>query len=238
MASFADEGSTVDIILMAGLWLDAGAWDEVVAELRDLGHEPRALRLPGVDDRSDSVTLEDQVQAALAAVDGANRPLLVGHSAACTLAWIVADRRPDDVAAVVMIGGFPMPDGQPYAPFFEIVDGVMPFPGWEAFEGPDSADLDEETKERIAAAAIPVPAGVANGIISLTNTRRYDVPVHVICPEFSPDDLKEWVETGELPEVAAMRNYAAIDIDSGHWPMFTKPKELAKLIADIADARG
>src|SRR5690554_743787 len=101
MASFADEGSTVDIILMAGLWLDAGAWDEVVAELRDLGHEPRALRLPGVDDRSDSVTLEDQVQAALAAVDGANRPLLVGHSAACTLAWIVADRRPDDVAAVV-----------------------------------------------------------------------------------------------------------------------------------------
>ena len=47
----------------------------------------------------------------------------------------------------------------------KIADGAMPFPGWEPFEGPDSADLDDETKRAIASAAIPVPEGVAKGTV-------------------------------------------------------------------------
>ena len=63
------------------------------------------------------------------------------------------------VAKVVLIGGFPSADGEPYADSFEPKDGVMPFPGWGPFEGPDSADLDEEARRSIASAAIPVPEG-------------------------------------------------------------------------------
>jgi pimeloyl-ACP methyl ester carboxylesterase len=63
--------------------------------------------------------------------------MVVGHSAACTLAWMAADRRPDKVGAVVLIGGFPATDGDAYADFFETVDGVMAFPGWGPFEGAD-----------------------------------------------------------------------------------------------------
>ncbi len=44
---------------------------------------------------------------------------------------------------------------------FELTDGVMPFPGWGPFEGPVSADLDEEARRTFAAAAVPVPEGVA-----------------------------------------------------------------------------
>lgn len=223
----------MDIILMGGLWLGSSAWDRVSDELRQLGHDPVPLSLPGTDDRSATSTLDDQVAAAVAAVDAADRPLVVGHSAACSLAWSVADRRPDAISGVVMIGGFPVADGEEYAPFFDIVDGVMPFPGWEPFEGPDSDDIDEELRASMAADAIPVPEGVAKGIVRLGDPRRFEVPVHIVCSEFSPDDFNDWLESGAIPELEQARTLRIWDIDSGHWPMHTRPVELARMLHAI-----
>jgi pimeloyl-ACP methyl ester carboxylesterase len=227
----------MDVLLIAGLWLDGSAWDEVVAELERLGHHPVPITLPGQGDGSKAATLEDQVATVLAAVDSASGPpLVVGHSASASLAWLAADARPDRVAKVVLIGGFPGRDGAPHADFFEIKDGVMPFPGWRPFEGPDSADLDEAARERLASAAIPVPEKVAKGVVRLTDERRFDVPVVVVCPEFSPDQARAWMAAGQIPELAQAKNIEFVDIDSGHWPMFTKPGELARIIAAAAEA--
>ena len=225
----------MDILLIAGLWLDGSAWDEVVPELEALGHRPVALSLPGQGDGSGSATLDDQVAAVLDAVDAASeKPMVVGHSAACTLAWLAADARPDTVAAVALIGGFPSADGESYADFFETTGGVMPFPGWGPFEGPDSADLDEEAKRSFAAAAIPVPEAVTKGVVRLTDERRFDVPVVLVCPEFSPAQAAEWIDAGDAPEVARAKHVDFVDINSGHWPMVTKPIELARLLAAAA----
>ena len=220
----------MDILLIAGLWLDGSAWDEVVPALEAQGHRPVALRLPGQGDGRTAATLDDQVAAVLAAVDRADRPMVVGHSAASTLAWIAADARPEKVTRVAMIGGFPNVDGTPYADFFELTDGVMPFPGWGPFEGPDSADLDEEARRRIAARTIPVPEGVAKGVVRLTDERRFDVPVVLVCPEFTPDQARAWIAAGDVPELARAKHVEFVDIDSGHWPMFTRPVELARLL--------
>jgi pimeloyl-ACP methyl ester carboxylesterase len=217
----------MDILLIAGLWLDGSAWDDVVPALTKLGHRPVPVTLPS----QASATLDDQVAAVLAAVDSADgKPLVVGHSAACTLAWLAADARPDKVASVALIGGFPSADGEPYADFFEIKDGVMAFPGWGPFEGADSADLDDDAKRSMSAAAIPVPEGVAKGVVRLTDERRFDVPVVLVCPEFGPAQAKEWIAAGDVPELAKARHVEYVDIDSGHWPMFTKPDELARLL--------
>jgi pimeloyl-ACP methyl ester carboxylesterase len=222
----------MDVLLIAGLWLDGSAWDDVAAELRSLGHRPVPLTLPGQGDGARTATLDDQVAAVLAAVDAAEgNPVVVGHSAACTLAWLAADARPEKVAKTVLIGGFPSNDGTAYADFFEMQDGAMPFPGWGPFEGPDSADLDDETKRAMAAAAIAVPEGVAKGIVRLTDERRFDVPAVIVCPEFTPAQAKEWINAGDVPELARAKHLDFVDIDSGHWPMRTKPAELARLIA-------
>lgn len=42
-------------------------------------------------------------------------------------------------------------------------DGAMAFPGWDPFERPDSAELDDATKQAIASAAVPVPEGSLRG---------------------------------------------------------------------------
>ncbi|MBO3749284.1 alpha/beta hydrolase [Streptosporangiaceae bacterium NEAU-GS5] len=225
----------MDILLIAGLWLDGSAWRDVVPELERLGHRPVPLTLPGQGDGSASATLGDQVAAVIAAVDAADgRPMVVGHSAACTLAWLAADARPERVAQVALIGGFPGGDGQRYAAFFEVDNGVMAFPGWGPFEGPDTADLGEEARASIAAAAIPVPEAVSRGVVKLTDERRFDIPVAVICPEFSPAEAQEWIAAGDVPELARAKHLDFVDIDSGHWPMFTKPAELARLLAAAA----
>jgi pimeloyl-ACP methyl ester carboxylesterase len=85
----------MDILLIAGLWLDASVWDKVAAELETLGHRGVPVTLPGQGDGNASATLADQTRAVVAAVDAAaGRPIVVGHSAASGLAWLAADARP------------------------------------------------------------------------------------------------------------------------------------------------
>lgn len=225
----------MDIVMIAGLWLDGSAWDEVVPEIEALGHRAVPLTLPGQGDGREGTTYDDPVAAVLAAVDAAEgEVLVVGHSAACTLAWVAADARADKVAAVAMIGGMPSPDGETYADFFEPDGDAVPFPGWEPFAGPDSDDMSDALKASVAARAHPVPLAVARGTVRLTDPRRHDVPLTLVCPEFSQAQAKEWIDAGEVPEYAKATRLELVDIDSGHWPMFTKPAELARILAAAA----
>jgi pimeloyl-ACP methyl ester carboxylesterase len=222
------------IVLLGGLWLDASAWDRVASELEKKDRRAVPVTLPGQGDADTSATLADQLAAVLNVIDSApGRSVVVGHSAACTLAWLAASERPERVAKVALIGGFPSADGELYADFFEIKDGAMPFPGWEPFEGADAADLDEPARKSFAAAAIPVPEGVARGVVRLTGDRRFDIPVVMICPEFTPAQAREWIAAGDVPELARAKDVSFVDIDSGHWPMLTRPAELAGILADI-----
>jgi pimeloyl-ACP methyl ester carboxylesterase len=225
----------MDIVLIAGLWLNGSVWDEVAAQLEALGHRGVSVNLPGQGHGSTAATLDDQLAAVLAAVDSAaGRPLVAGHSAASSLAWLAADRRPEKVSRVALIGGFPSADGNTYADFFPVRDGVMPFPGWDPFEGPDSADLDDAARQEIASAAIPVPEGVARGVVRLTDERRYEVPVVLVCPEYTPDQAREWVDGDQVPELTKARNVSFVNIDSGHWPMITQPAEMARVLVQAA----
>lgn len=220
------------IILIGGLWLTGDAWDAVLPELTALGHTPVPLTLPGQGDGDASAALQDQVAAVVAAVDAAPGPVMVvGHSAACTLAWLAADARPGSVASIVFIGGYPGADGETYADFFEPTGDAVPFPGWETFAGPDSDDLDDDAKARFEATAVPVPVAVTRGVVHLKDQRRYDTPAVLVCPEFSPTQAQEWIDGGDVPELARIHSLELVDIDSGHWPMFTAPKALAELLA-------
>ena len=221
----------MDIILIPGLWLTADAWAPVEPGLTAAGHRPVPLDLPNAPGR----TLDDQLRVVEAAIDAASGPaLVVGHSAASTLAWLAADRRPDRVAAVAMVGGMPVAQGSAYAPFFAAEDGVMEFPGWEPFAGPDSDDLTQQQKDEISTAAVPMPESVTHAPVNYTNEARKQVPVSLVCPEFSPEDAKAWFDAGEMPELVGVP-LSYVNIDSGHWPMFSAPDELAQILVQLAD---
>ncbi len=225
----------MDIVLIAGLWLDGSVWADTAAQLEARGYRAVPVTLPGQGDGNMAATLADQVDAVLAAVDAADgKPMVVGHSAASTLAWIAADARPAKISKIALIGGWPSA-GETYFEGFPVQDGAVPFPGWSEFEGPDSADLDDAAKQAIESAAIPVPEGVTSGVIRLTDERRYEVPVVLICPEFTPEQAREWIDQGEIPELAKAKNVSFVNIDSGHWPMISASGELARILAQAAE---
>jgi hypothetical protein len=69
--------------------------------------------------------------------------------------------------------------------------------------------------------------------VRLHDPRRHDVRVVMVCPEYTPDDARAWVEGGDIPELQRAARVDYVDIDSGHWPMHSAPVSLAALLADL-----
>lgn len=56
----------------------------------------------------------------------------------------------------------------------------------------------------------------------------------LVCPEFTPTQAKAWIDGGDVPELAKVKQLSFVDIDSGHWPMISAPIELGRLLSDAA----
>jgi pimeloyl-ACP methyl ester carboxylesterase len=230
----------VDIILVPGLWLDGSSWERVVPPLEEAGHRVHPLTLPGLESRDadrSRVSLRDQVDAVVREIDAADGPvLLVGHSAGAGIASVALDARPDRVARAVYVGGFPAPDGEPLMAGFAVDGGDLPMPDWSEFDDADLTDLDDAGRERFRARAIPSPASLTTDPVRLSDDRRYDVPVTVVCPEFTSDTLRKWIEQDLPPvrEFTKVRTLEYVDLPTGHWPQFTRPDDLARILLERA----
>lgn len=230
----------MDIILVPGLWLDASSWDEVGPLLEKAGHRPHPITLPGMDvkdtDRS-GVTRSDCVDTIVAAIDAVpDQVVIVGHSMGAGLGHAAVDARPNRVARAIYVGGFPDPDGA--VGHFPSRDGEIPLLDWSEFDDADLIDFDDELRARFAARAIPSPARIASDPQKLTDPRRYQVPVTMVCPEFTVEMLKGWVADDMEPvrELKTIEDVTYVDLPTGHWPQFTKPAELAQVIIDAVGA--
>ena len=79
-----------------------------------------------------------------------------------------------------------------------------------------------------------MPSGVAEALVAYADERRFQVPVVLVCPEYTPEQAASWIEGGNLPELAQVATLSYVDIDSGHWPMVSRPAELARILHDVA----
>jgi hypothetical protein len=72
--------------------------------------------------------------------------------------------------------------------------------------------------------------------VELTNEARLDIPSTVIATGFTPDEYKDAVKEGYgfLKGLTELRNVTYVDLPTSHWPMWSKPQELARIIGDIA----
>lgn len=229
----------MDIILIPGLWLDASSWSAVIPALEGAGHRVHALTMPGVGaPAADSaeIGIADWVASAVAAVDAVDGPVaVVGHSGGGNVAWGVADSRPDRVSRLIFVDTVPPPPGSGISEF-QVVDGVIPFPGWDFFPEEDVYDLDDATRARTASHALSVPAKVPADPISLRDDRRYGIPVTLLMGGLDQvaleSILEQWGSYAE--EFRAIEHVEVVRIGSGHWPQFSTPARLAELIAASA----
>lgn len=224
----------MDVLLIPGFWLDSSAWDDIVPAIRAAGHEPRPITLPGLRPADPEVGLRDQIDAVVDLVDAAAGPVvLVGHSGGGAVAHGVVDARPDRIAKVIYVDSGPLGNGNVINDGFDADEnGMVPLPDKMVFDDESVADMDDAIWAAFAARAIPIPEKVATEKQVLTDPRRYDVPVTVITSEMSEATLRELIAGGHpyVAELAAVKDSEIVELPTGHWPMFTKPAELAALI--------
>ena len=227
----------MNIVLIPGFWLDGASWDEVAAPLRDAGHTVYALTLPGLESREadrSGIGLRDHIDAVVAVVDSLPDPVvLVGHSGGGAIAHAVADVRPDRIARVIYVDSGPLAHGGVVNDELPVVNGEVPLPDWSVFEDEDLVDLDESLRAKFRSIAIPEPVAVTSDKQVLTDgERRYDVPVTVICCEFSSEMLRGWMDGGDpnVAELTKIKDAELVDLPTGHWPQLTRPRDLAAAI--------
>jgi pimeloyl-ACP methyl ester carboxylesterase len=233
--------TSAPIILVPGFWLGAWAWDEVAALLRADGHDVTALTLPGLEskeaDRS-SIGLADHIDAIVAALETAPAPaVLVVHSAAGFSGYAASDRVPERIAAMVYVDTAPGKGALDPSQ-----EGDKPLV-WADIEGEENLDgLSEEQKATFRERAVAVPGAVLRDTYEFTNDARNDIPSTLIATGFTADAYQsyakehpEWAFLAGLPE---LRDVTYIDLPTSHWPMWSKPADIARIIGDVATKAG
>jgi len=205
--------------------------------LRAAGYKVTALTLPGLDsidtDRS-SITFADHVDAICDAVRAAGRPVVLAvHSGAGAPGYAVTDRIPKQIAAMVYVDTGPAKgalDSEFDAP-------EKPMPTLEKLAADENlTGLTKEQLETFRQRAVPEPGAALRGAAELTNDARLDVPSTVVCTGYTSEQYKDAVKEGQswLGGLTELRNITYVDLPKSHWPMWSRPRELAELIGDVA----
>ncbi|MFJ4355536.1 alpha/beta fold hydrolase [Streptomyces massasporeus] len=226
-----------DFVLVAGAWLGAWAWDEVAGELRGAGHDVRALTLSGLAERRDTQPAGQQthVRDIVEEVErlGLRDVVLVGHSYAGVPVGQAAERIGDRLRRVVFVDANVPVDGESFLSGWPSEDvrrtidaqgGYWPPLGPEEYAG---QGLTDEQIARIVGAT-PHPG------VTLTEPAVLERPLG----ELPATYVKCLLDGDEpMPAVAALLgsdSWELVELDTGHWPMFSQPSALARVLREAA----
>lgn len=226
------------IVLVPGFWLGAWAWDGVAAALRADGHDVTALTLPGLEsavaDRT-SITLADHVDAICDAVTAAGPPVVLAvHSGAGAPGYAVTDRMPQQIAAMIYVDSGPATGALDAD--LEAVE--LPLPPVEVLAAEENLDgLTDAQLETFRQRAVPEPGGALRDAVELSNDARLDVPTTVVCTGFTSQQVRDFVAEGYawLGGLAELHNVTYVDLPTSHWPMWSRPQELAAVIGSVTN---
>ncbi|MFF7153656.1 alpha/beta fold hydrolase [Streptomyces sp. NPDC008139] len=226
-----------EFVLVAGAWLGAWAWDEVVPELRAAGHGVHPLTLSGLAEKRGAApdagqrTHVEDIVAEVERLDLRN-VVLVGHSYSGIPVGQAAGRIGDRLARMVLVDSEVPVEGGSFASGwwegqarFEAIlaegDGFWPPPAAGEFEG---QGLTDEQIARLVAGATPHPAP------SLTEPAALSRPLADL-----PTTYIKCLLDGPEPnsDVAALldgKQWRLVEMNTGHWPMFSEPRQLAAIL--------
>ena len=234
--------SSPTIILIAGHWLGAWAWDEVLEHLKTDHPHAIAMTLPGLDAHDPeraTKTLEAQAEAILGAItQHGNQPaILVAHSGANAPVSLVMDRYPELVLRVVWVDSGPVATGSVFAPDLPEELEELPLPPFDVLAQQASLEgLSTEVLQQFRARAVPEPGPVLRQPVELTNDARRRVRTTLVCCSIPGAQVLELAQTGHpmFTEIANLEHLDVIDLPTGHWPMWSRPRDLAKAIQSEA----
>ncbi|AXJ11566.1 alpha/beta fold hydrolase [Arthrobacter sp. PM3] len=226
------------ILLIPGHWLGAWAWDAVLEHLTSLGHRAIPLTLPGLDETDTdrmTRTLDEQAAAIERAARANSGPVVVvAHSGANAPVSLVLNQHPGLINRVIWVDSGPATPGIAFAPDFPQEAEGLSLPPFEMLGEQASLEgLNADQLQRFRERAVSEPGPVLRQIVHVTNDARFDVPTTFVCCSMTSSQITELTKAGHpmFAEVANLKSVHYVDLPTGHWPMWSRPSDLARIIA-------
>ena len=230
-------------ILIHGMWHGGWCWERLTPILRDAGHIVYPPTLAGLAERANMhnnhIDLNTHVQEVVNLCESQNLRdvILVGHSSGGFMAHVVADRIPERVAHIVNLDGMVPENGKSLA---DLIGETWDFFKKKATESGDEwrcppilewtfgvsgADL-EWAQSKLT----PHPLKTLTTLVTLDNPRAKSIPsTFILC---SNGMTEEEIAAEEKKFAGLGMNFR--NLPTGHDAMITMPKELAKILLELA----
>ncbi|QKV94682.1 alpha/beta hydrolase [Streptomyces sp. NA02950] len=228
-----------EYVLVAGAWLGAWAWDDVVPELRAAGHGAHPLTLSGLaDKRGVPAGQQTHVRDIVDEIEhrGLRDVVLVGHSYSGIPVGQAAERIGDRLARLVFVDASVPVDGEPFVASWPEGRSIVEA-SCAAHDGfwapPTAADcagqgLTDEQITRFVSGATPHPGATLTEPAALARPLGALPATYVKClldgTEPSPDAAR----------LLTSDRWRLVEMDTGHWPMFSQAHELSRILLDAA----
>ena len=221
--------------------MGAWAWKEVTPRLEREGHSAYPVTLTGMAERvhlaSRDVGMETAIRDLLNLIKYSSIEdfVLVGHSFAGKVAAAVADRAREKVRKVIYLDAFrpervrtPQGGFDPTREFGPPPQGGSGIPLTEEIVDRIGKDVKGSNRKRMMSLATPWPIKLATDPITLSKDYDAVKEAYVFC-SLSGDPVDEII-AGKWGTLEGPYKV----IETGHWPMITKPEELADDLVSLS----
>jgi pimeloyl-ACP methyl ester carboxylesterase len=235
-------------ILIHGAWEESRIWDDVSPVLRQNGHEVTAVDMPGHGANSQpisDVTLANYVEAVAGVIRQIDhKVVLVGHSMAGAVISQVAELIPDKIEHLIYVAAFLLKDSG------SVLEAMQSDSAGELL--PEIVFSGDQSYASVPVGALrrvgfhDVEESVIARILPLMAERQATEPFMakvVVTDENFGSVPKTYVRTSidkvttpalQDEMISNWKVESVLDIESGHFPAFSVPEELASLILSVA----
>ncbi|WP_043229917.1 alpha/beta fold hydrolase [Streptomyces sp. NRRL F-5193] len=227
----------VNYVLVAGARLGSWAWDEVVPYLGAAGHGVYPLTLSGLAEKQGvPAGQQTHVQDIVDEVERLDlrEVVLVGHSYSGIPVGQAAERVGDRLAGVVFVDSSVPADGKAFASSWpdggamlraSLAENGGFWPVAPATHFEDHGLTDEQIA-RIVRGSTPHPGA------TLTEPAVLERPLDHLPATYIKCTLGDPEPSDDVAKLLGGEAWRLVEMDTGHWPMFSQPRELAQILLD------
>ncbi|MFJ6793320.1 alpha/beta fold hydrolase [Streptomyces sp. NPDC091268] len=224
-----------EFVCVAGAWLGSWAWEEVADRVRAAGHGVHPVTLSGVaEKRGAAAGQQTHVRDVVEEIERLDLRdvVLVGHSYAGIPVGQAAERIGDRLRRVVFVDASVPAQGESFVSAWwegpASLEAQLAANG--GFWAPPTADefagqgLTDEQTARLLKGATPHPGASLADPAVLARPLGELPATYVKCLLDGPEPSED------VARLLTSEQWRLVEMDTGHWPMFSRPAELAEIL--------